>query len=182
SVPSRGSPALQPREDVGHGTARSGAGARRGLTARDSTRRLGRETRSIPIREWGRRLSLRERVPQAREERALLNGRLDAKALPIGTRPKIGMEPGRILVEMQEGAALAIEDAGAALDQPALLADIGEQPAEGFERFAAGVPHLSGLRAASAQQPAGQLHDGEVAVEIDAQRRDLVALVEQEDV
>ena len=47
------------------------------------------------------------------------------------------MEPGRILVEMQEGAAFAIEDAGAALDQALLPADIGEQSAEGqyFRRY-----------------------------------------------
>jgi hypothetical protein len=55
------------------------------------------------------------------------------------------MEPGRVLVEMQEGTALAIEDARAALDHATLLADIGEQSAESFERFAAGVLHLCGV-------------------------------------
>src|SRR5262245_56991122 len=57
------------------------------------------------------------RSAQRGQERPSFGGRLDAEALPISAPADIGMQSARVLVKMQIGAALAIEDPRAALNQ-----------------------------------------------------------------
>jgi hypothetical protein len=87
-----------------------------------------------------RRLPIQRR-PHRLEQGVALNFRLDARALErVAVATEVRVKPARVLVEMQEGAGFAIEDAAPSFGHSFQGAQLNEQRLQKVQRFGAGVP------------------------------------------